>query len=218
MSDVVRFVRQLSHDLRNQLNAADLQSAFLKEIATDDETKQEVQRLRSTLAEMTTALQRLTDALVTPRLNELSYEAVAFMEDLQQKLRSQSAERSEQLVWDVQVDDAMICIDPQILPQAFLQLIDNAFQHGRGSEPIQINASANGEMRVTMTEPKTAFAESTEDWGRAPFRKLKHGHYGLGLHRARNIIEAHRGRLEARHDSSSSSLITTVVLPVIGRK
>jgi hypothetical protein len=28
MPDVARFVRQLSHDLRNHLNAAELQSAF----------------------------------------------------------------------------------------------------------------------------------------------------------------------------------------------
>ena len=47
MAVVVRFIRQLSHDLRNDLNAAELQSAFLKEIAEDGESRRaEVQRLR----------------------------------------------------------------------------------------------------------------------------------------------------------------------------
>ena len=35
MPDVVKFVRQLAHDLRNHLNAAELQSAYLDEIAED---------------------------------------------------------------------------------------------------------------------------------------------------------------------------------------
>ena len=59
-----------------------------------------------------------------------------------------------------------------------------------------------------------SFTGSTENWGREPFRKVGHGHYGLGLYRVRNIIEAHRGRLHVRHDQPSSSLVTTVVLPL----
>ena len=42
LDDVVRFVRQLSHDLRNHLNAAELQAAFMNEIAEDPEVKEEV--------------------------------------------------------------------------------------------------------------------------------------------------------------------------------
>ena len=36
-SDTVRFVRQLSHDLRNDLNAIELQSAYISELAQDQE-------------------------------------------------------------------------------------------------------------------------------------------------------------------------------------
>ncbi|HET9856838.1 MAG TPA: hypothetical protein VFP99_03315, partial [Chthoniobacterales bacterium] len=44
--DMVNFVRQLSHDLRNNLNAVELQSAYLAELAEEGEMKTEVQRLR----------------------------------------------------------------------------------------------------------------------------------------------------------------------------
>src|SRR3954471_14607613 len=54
MLTIVNFLRQLSHDLRNQLNAAELQSAYLKEIASEGEIKEEVQRLRGMLGEMST--------------------------------------------------------------------------------------------------------------------------------------------------------------------
>ena len=36
-SDTVRFVRQLSHDLRNDLNAIELQSAYIGELTQDQE-------------------------------------------------------------------------------------------------------------------------------------------------------------------------------------
>src|SRR3954453_15190255 len=75
MPTIVNFLRQLSHDLRNQLNAAELQSAYLKEIASEGEIKAEVQRLRGMLGEMSPALQRLTTSLASPKLNEMSYVA-----------------------------------------------------------------------------------------------------------------------------------------------
>lgn len=215
MPTVVSFVRQLSHDLRNQLNAAELQSAYLKEIATDGEIKEEVQRLRGMLGEMSSSLQGITGALASPKLNEMSYDAAMFLEDFQQKIASQFAEKKSEIDWRINVGKSVVCIDPQILLQAIVELVSNAFQHGRAEGKISIAAESDGELRITITEPKTAFTGSTAQWGREPFRNLKHGQYGLGLHRARNIIEAHRGRLEARHDPASSSLVTTVALPVV---
>jgi hypothetical protein len=183
MPDVVRFVRQLSHDLRNHLNAAELQSAFVNEIAEDAEVKQEVQRLRAMLSEMGASLQRLTTSLAEVRLTEMPYPATAFIEDLQQKLA--------------------------------LELLANAFLHERGNGPIVASAETrDGKFHFILREPKPAFSGSIETWGRQPFRKVKHGHYGLGLPRVRSIIQAHSGEFTAQYDQPSSSLITTVVLPL----
>jgi K+-sensing histidine kinase KdpD len=216
MPDVVRFVRQLSHDLRNHLNAAELQSAFLNEITEDAETKQEVQRLRGMLSEMGTSLQRLTSSLTEVRLMEMPYPAAAFIEDLQQKLAAQSPEQSSSIEWNTRADDgAMLNIDPQVLQQAFLELFANAFLHDRGDGPLVANAETrDGKFQFTLREPKTKFTGSIEMWGQQPFRKVQHGHYGLGLPRVRSIIQAHGGQLTAQYDQPSSSLVTTVVLPL----
>ena len=215
MVDVIRFVRQLSHDLRNQLNAAELQSAFLKEIAEDGEVKDEIQRLRGMLSEAAVSLQRLTTSLAPAKLTDMPYEATAFLEDLRQKVAAQFADKNTEIEWDLTGTRGTVNIDPQILQQAMIELVGNAFQHGRGEGPIRISATANGELTVKISEPKTEFSDSTEYWGREPFRRVKHGHYGLGLLRARRIIEAHGGRLDARHDPTAAALITTVVLPLV---
>ena len=44
MPDVVKFVRQLGHDLRNHLGAVELQAAYIGEIAEDPGLKEEVKR------------------------------------------------------------------------------------------------------------------------------------------------------------------------------
>jgi K+-sensing histidine kinase KdpD len=214
MPEVVKFVRQLAHDLRNHLNAAELQSAYLMEIAENDEVREEIRRLRGMIAQVGANLQGLTAALSQPRLTEMPYAAKDFVEDLQQKIAANYAAESAQVNWEESVGDAMLNIDPQILLPALAELFANAFRHEREGA---ITASARvekGRFLFTLTEPKRAFGRSTENWGREPLQALGQGHYGLGLYRTRAAIEAHKGDFSAHHDCATSSLVTTVSLPL----
>jgi K+-sensing histidine kinase KdpD len=215
MPDVVKFVRQLGHDLRNHLNAAELQSAYIGEIAEDPELKDEIKRLRAMISEVGASLQRVTSALSAARLTLMPYGAADFVEDLRQKLAADYPDESAEIQWSVQVGDATLPIDPQSLQPALMELFANALRHDRGEGVLSVEARIEGDRFVfTIREPKRSFERSTENWGREPLRTIGQGHYGLGLHRSRAIIEKHRGQLNARYDSPASSLITTVVLPL----
>lgn len=219
MAHVASFVRQLTHDLRNQLNAADLQSTLLGELANDAELKGEVQRLRGMLSAMGNSLQRLTSSLASTSLTEMPYQARDFVEDLRHKVAAQFPQEKIAIDWEENVGDATLHIDPQVLQQAFLELFANAFQHERSVDCLRATAAVErNEFVFTLREPKEKFAHSTEHWGREPFQKMAHGHYGLGLHRARNIIEEHGGELRAHYDEASASLLTTVTLPVAAQE
>src|SRR6266571_8328046 len=61
--DAVRFVRQLSHDLRNHLNAIELQSAYVSELDASAELKGEIKRLREMIPGLTVILQKLARGL-----------------------------------------------------------------------------------------------------------------------------------------------------------
>lgn len=218
MAVVVDFIRQLSHDLRNNLNAAELQSAFLKEIAVDAEVKSEMQRLREILACMGGNLQALTRSLAQINLTTMPYPAANLMADLRSKIRAQFPEQSAGISWEVDVAEATLQVDGQLLQEALLELFANAFQHERAKAHLKVKAEVSGDQFLfNLREPKTTSPGSTESWGREPFRNLRHGHYSLGLLRARTIIEAHRGQFSACYDSPSSFLTTTVVLPVSSR-
>lgn len=214
MPDVVRFVGQLSHDLRNHLNAAELQSAYINEVAQEAELKGEVKRLRGMLSEMGASLERLATALSDVTLTEMPYEAAIFVEDLRAKVVAQFPEQSAGIDWEVNLGNESLVIDPQLLQEAMLELFANAFQHERGEGRIAASASIEAQKFVfTLREPKKAFSASTQEWGRQPFRSVKHAQYGLGLARVRSIVEAHQGQLSALYDASFATLVTTVTLP-----
>ena len=215
MPDVVKFLRQLGHDLRNHLNAAELQSAYVAELAEDPQLKDEIKRLRAMISEMGASLERVTSTLGTPKLTLMPYGAADLVEDLGQKLAADYPKEGAKIEWSVQLGDATLQIDPQVLQPALMELFANAFRHERAEGVISAGARIEEDHFVfTIHEPKRNFERSTDKWGLEPLRSVGQGHYGLGLHRSRAIIEAHRGQLNARYDSPAASLITTVVLPL----
>ncbi len=216
--NIVQFVRQLSHDLRNQLNAAELQSAYLSELTRDAELKTEIKRLRDMISELGRVLQKLSAELDEPNPGLMKYAVSEFMEDLQKKIAKEFAEESSAIDWDVRLNEAAFNVDPQLLEQMFIELFRNAFQHERA--PGRISASAridSGDFVFKLGEPKARFDLPTENWGRQPFGKVGRGHYGLGLNLARSIVEAHNGNFEAQYDSKGCKLVTTIRLPLSGK-
>jgi K+-sensing histidine kinase KdpD len=212
--DMVKFVRQLSHDIRNNLNAVELQSAYLAELAEEGEMKTEVQRLREMMSQIGISLQRLTAGLSQANPNLISYPAMDFVEDLKGNLAKEFPENAAKVTWDVQVKDATLQVDPQLIQQAFLEIFSNAFQHERDIKSITAKAYMDKHRFIfELQEPKARFELSTENWGREPLRNVSQGHYGLGLNRARSIAEAHGGDFRAQYNSKTSTLISTLTLP-----
>ena len=218
-SDVVHFIRQLSHDLRNHLNAIELQSAYISELERDDELKSEIKRLRVMISGMTSTLQSLSKAVSVVKPNLILYPAADFVEDLRQKINRDFSAETAEINWKIQLGDVMLNVDPQLLQETFIELFANAFRHNRGKGVLVATAKIdNDQFLFTLEEPKARFDLPTEDWGREPLRKISQGHYGLGLNRVRAIVEAHGGELYAQHNPEHSTLITRLSLPLEGER
>jgi K+-sensing histidine kinase KdpD len=214
--NVVRFVRQLSHDLRNDLNAVELQAAFLGELTGDNaELKQEVKGLRKMIAKLASSLQGLSAALGQISANKMLYRVSDFMEDLRARIAKDFSAESDAIKWETQTGDALFEVDPQLLQQAFIELFTNAFQHERTKDSLSALARIDhGNFVFTLREPKAGFQSPTENWERQPLGKVRQGHYGLGLNRVRAILEAHGGDLRAQYDPTASALVSTITLPI----
>jgi K+-sensing histidine kinase KdpD len=214
-TDIVRFVRQLSHDLRNHLNAAELQAAYISELVADAELKDEIKRLRATISGLGATLQKLSVDLGSMKPSVMPYRALDFVEDIQKKVAHDFPEKRAAIKWDIALQDAILTIDPQLLQHALIELFVNAFQHSPGNGGIQAKAEIEtGHFVFTLREPKGPLDLSKEDWGREPLRKIRQGHYGLGLNRVRVIVEEHKGQLRAHYNPVESVLLTTITLPL----
>src|SRR3954454_12078483 len=124
--DVVRFLRQLSHDLRNHLNAVELQSAFLAELASDDELKDEIKRLRKMVSDTGAALQKLSGRINPPAPNLVCYGASDFVEDLRNSIHTEFPKQADSIQWQVEARDAEVSMDPILLRDAVLEVLRNA--------------------------------------------------------------------------------------------
>jgi light-regulated signal transduction histidine kinase (bacteriophytochrome) len=213
--NIVKFIRQLGHDIRNNLNAVELQSAYLAELANESELKGEVKRLREMVSEIGVALQKLSAALGETGLTIIPYPAADLVEDVKQKLSKDFPDAAPKVSWDVQLKNEKLQIDPLIAQQALLELFANAFHHERNVKEIKTKAYVDGGNFVfELREAKAKFEISTANWGREPLRYLSHGHYGLGLNRIRLVVEAHRGTFGADYDRTTSTLVSKVTFPI----
>src|SRR5437899_7488255 len=161
--DMVKFVRQLSHDIRNNLNAIELQSAYLAELAEEGEIKGEIQRLREMTSQIGTSLQRLTAGLSQANPNLIPYPAADFVEDLKEKLTKEFPDNAGKVIWDVQLKDATLQIDPELAQQAFLEIFGNAFQHERNLKEITERACIATNRLVVKLKARNAPYELFSD-------------------------------------------------------
>jgi len=214
-SDTVRFVRQLSHDLRNDLNAMELQSAYIGELAQDEELMSEIKRLREVVSGLNSALRMLSRAVEEVTPNVVTYSADEFLADMRTQIERNFSKESHEITWDAQLRDGILNIDPQLFQEVFVELFANAFRHDCGKGGLVARARiSGGQFLFTLREPKAVFSSDTQNWGREPLRHVKQRHYGLGLNRVRTIIEAHGGELQAHYDPKAATLVSTVTLPV----
>jgi len=216
--DTVRFVRQLSHDLRNDLNAIELQSAYISELAQDQELTSEIKRLREVVSGLNSTLQMLSRAVGEVAPNVIPYPAGEFLADMRTQIERNFPKENHEITWDVQLQDGMLNIDPQLMQEVFVELFANAFQHDRGNGALVARARiSDGRLLFTLHEPKVVFSSDIQNWGREPLRHVRQRHYGLGLNRVRAIVEAHDGELQAGYDPKAATLVSTVALPVANR-
>src|SRR4029077_21086531 len=197
------------------LNAIELQSAYIAELTQDQELTSEIKRLREIVSALNSTLQLLSRAVgeVTP--NMIAYPAGEFLTDMRTQIERNSSKENHEIIWDVELQDGILNIDPQLFQEVFVELFANAFQHDRGEGALVSRAKINdGRFLFTLREPKAAFSSETQNWGREPLRNIRQRHYGLGLNRIRAIIEAHGGELQAQYDPKAASLVSTMALPV----
>lgn len=211
---VSRLIRQLTHDVRNGLSAVDLEAAFIAELVDDPEASDELRKLRAMVANSARMLRDLSQNFQEVRLHRMPWAASIFFGELESRLFKQFPGAPD-LHINSELGEEQIDVDLDQLCVAVAALVENAVHFREAGGAITLTARAeNGEVLLELREAKKVVDNEIppEEWGLEPFRSTRPGGYGLGLFRARRVIEAHGGTLEIRHDGEQ--LVSCIALPI----
>jgi len=210
---VSKFIRQLTHDVRNGLSAIDLETAFIAEIATDEEVLAEVRKLREMVAETAKMLHRVSQHFQPPTVHPIPWAATTVMEELRKQLQTEFPEESLTVEMENRFKEETVQIDLNQTLAVALAVLRNAFQFRQEGVLVRvIGSSQDGQTTLEVREPKATLQNETppEEWGVEPLRSTRSGGYGLGLYQARQIAEAQGGSLEISF--TGSELVTRIAL------
>ena len=214
---VESFIGQLSHDLRNSLNACELQLTFLAEISTDPDASSEVKSLRSTLNSITKQLQTIRSAVGSSKAHKLAYPANDLLEDLRERFQRLHPAVTRRIDWKTEVEDSRVVdIDPEITLGAVLELLNNATVFADLETPIACEiGEMDGQVHCSVTEQlETEPAVAVSDWGYLPLLSTRRGAYGLGLFKARRSLQAQGSTLTFQYSAANKTLAATIALPL----
>ncbi len=213
---VESFVGKLTHDVRNGFNAIELQVTLIGELSDDPEIKEEVKRIRQSLAGLTRQLQAVRAATGEPTTHLFPYPAADLLEDLRERLERQHADAAARVQWAMEAGAATVNIDPEQTLNAALELLGNALQHAAEGSTVRVETHAGIDGVAVAIHQGLAAApvHPPAEWGRTPLLSTRRNVYGLGAFRARRILEAQGGTLEYVYTEVDRALVTTFILPL----
>jgi len=211
---LVNFVRQVTHDVRNGLNAIDLQSAFIAEIAGEGEVGEEMSKLRRMVSHVTQDMQELSSRFGELRPVLMDYPVQEFLQGLKEAVEAEFENQAKRIVWEVKVGDEEIEMDYNLLTNALMELTRNAIFFREGDQAIHFTAwDEKGQVIFEVRQSRSQPATDADGWGRQPLDSSRRGGYGLGLFYVRRILDTLGGALEPRYDAESGELRVRLILP-----
>jgi K+-sensing histidine kinase KdpD len=208
------FVRQLSHDVRNGLNAIDLQATLVAELATDEETASEARKLRSMIGNVAQMLHQVSGIFSTLSLNSVDCPARELVEAVRERVEKKHPEDMKGIPFDCVASDAAVRVDFELFTRAVIEIFNNAFQFREpGGEITCAVRTEKGCLVLEIIEKKNAVPSDPARWGTEPLSSSRRGGLGLGLYYAHRIMEAHAGALE--QSFAGGRLVTRLSLPLI---
>jgi K+-sensing histidine kinase KdpD len=217
LAGVSAFMRQLAHDLHNDLNSLDLAATYISEIVADPSAKEELATQRETIHSMSRVLHALSLHLQPARPAKITLPAEDFVGGFRERISQSHPAATAALSWTSEVGASQVDIDFGMVCDALTEVFKNALLYRDEGAAIAFSARVDGgALRLRFSENKAAPPEETGRLGREPFVVVKRRSYGLGLFYAARVAEAHGGGLEARHDEERGLFTVEIVLPVRG--
>lgn len=208
------FLRQLSHDVRNDLNAMELLISCVEDEDSEGDVRNALTQLHDAVRYGARRMLRVSKAVQPPDLDCVAYPVDLLAEDLRDRLRVERPELSSRIEWMNSGQREVVHVDATLVLEALTELLDNAASFSPGDQAVVTRVEpVDGRVRWTIEQHASEQPANVSQWGAKPLMSTRRGHYGLGLFRVRRILQAHGAGLSYRHEADISKLVTEVVFP-----
>lgn len=212
---LIGFVKQVAHDVRNGLNAIDLQTAFIAEIAGNGEVADELSKLRKIIGHVTRDMQELSSRFGEFRPVIIAYPIEEFLEGLRECVAEEFETQAKRIVWDTRTGSEEMEMDFALLTKALMELIRNAIHFREGDQAIHVAVRIEaGTAIFEIRQPHAETVTGADKWGREPLASSRRGGYGLGLFYVRRVLDKLGGALHPHYDLAAREFSMRLSLPL----
>jgi two-component system nitrogen regulation sensor histidine kinase NtrY len=204
-----KVIRVISHELNNSLAPLTSLAHSGAELVRRGQTER-LPQILATIEERTRHLETFIlgyarfAKLPTPRIEACNW--TAFIGQL-------ASQVPFRLVGELPFDP--IHVDPAQMEQALLNLLKNAHESGSRPEDVELHVKVvAGFMRIEVTDRGSGMNEAVLMNALVPFYSTKRSGTGLGLALAREIAEAHGGRITLSN-REGGGLSVTMIVPLL---
>lgn len=214
MESVGSFFRTLSHEIRNDLNAIELLSAYVQEIAGPGAVRDELRQVRASAQYAARRLVSVLRSFQTPEPEWIEYSFAGVAEDWRRVLQKEKPEAAARVDWEIAEGHLAWKVDVSLVLELLDELLENAVGFSPRESRVGVSLRMDGatgywEIRQQASPPESDPAQ----WGKVPLASTRSRHYGLGLFRSRRIVEALCGELGYLYDESRREIVTWVRFP-----
>ena len=159
-------MRQLAHDLHNDLNALDLAATYINELVEAPAAKEELGTQRETIHRMSRVLHTLSLYLQPPHPEKVTLPAAELAEGFRERILSSHPDGATALSWSCKVGDSRVDVDFQMITAALAEVFENALLSRDGGATVDFSATLEGGMlRLRFSEKKPRRRRRWTGWG-----------------------------------------------------
>lgn len=216
-----RFLGILGHDLRNPLSAIQIGAGLVRQRASDTATLRILDRMDTSAQRMSRMIEQILDLTRSRlaggfQLRTATIDLAVTLRAIVEELRTSYPSRCIELT----CPPCRGTWDGDRLEQVFSNLIGNAIAYGDPAEPVVVEAHPGAEVTVVRVHNRgPTIPTELQDRIFDPFRRGEResrsettAGLGLGLYISREVVLAHRGRLEFESNSEKGTTFQ-VTLP-----
>ncbi|NJN64788.1 MAG: hypothetical protein HC882_07845 [Acidobacteria bacterium] len=211
----------LAHEIRNPLNAMNINLQLLEEDVASGTIGEETRALLHASRAEVLRLERLVKeflAYARPRpLQRSEFFPGDLVADIVRFIRTQFAEAGVDLVFQQEKGAPAVRADAEQIRQALLNILQNALEVSReGSRVVaRVAATEQGEAMIEIVDEGPGIPESDRARIFEVFYSKKPAGSGLGLPIAMRVVEAHAGRIEVESEPGLGATFRIVLPPAV---